>query len=82
MTSWHLNHFTTHHATMNGSIIKLPIRNIPVKSEIVNDLIRKARKQQPQLNWIQAKIERAENSGFIHDNKAQILNQARSSQNN
>ena len=30
------------------------------KSELVNDLIRQARKQQVQIDWIRAKIEKAE----------------------
>lgn len=48
------------------------------KSELVNDLIRQARKQQIQIDWIQAKIEKAENSGFSSDSKEQILNQSKS----
>lgn len=43
------------------------------KSELVNDLIRQARKQQAELNWIKAKIEKAEEGGFTHDTKDQIL---------
>ena len=43
------------------------------KSELVNDLIRQARKQQRQIDWISAKLERAENSGFTNDSKEQIL---------
>lgn len=43
------------------------------KSELVNDLIRQARKQQAQVDWIRAKIVRAENSGFTNDSKEQIL---------
>ena len=34
------------------------------KSELVNDLIRQARKQQVEIDWIRAKLEKAENSGF------------------
>jgi len=48
------------------------------KSEIVNDLIRQARHQQRQIDWIKAKIERAENSGFTNDSKAEILAQSKS----
>ncbi|NVO11042.1 MAG: CopG family transcriptional regulator [Bacteroidales bacterium] len=48
------------------------------KSELVNDLIRQARKQQAQVDWIKAKLERAENSGFTNDSKEQILNQSKS----
>ena len=48
------------------------------KSELVNDLIRQARQQQVQIDWIRAKLDRAENSGFTDDSKDQILNQSRS----
>lgn len=48
------------------------------KSELVNDLIRQARKQQLQIDWISAKLERAENSGFTNDSKEQILAKSKS----
>ena len=48
------------------------------KSELVNDLIRQARKQQRQIDWISTKLERAENSGFTIDSKAQILAKSKS----
>jgi antitoxin ParD1/3/4 len=48
------------------------------KSELVNDLIRQARKQQVQIDWIKTKLEKAENSGFTDDSKEQILNQSKS----
>jgi antitoxin ParD1/3/4 len=48
------------------------------KSELVNDLIRQARKQQVQIDWIKTKLEKAENSGFTNDSKGQILNQSKS----
>lgn len=48
------------------------------KSELVNDLIRQARKQQKQIDWIKAKIETGEKSGFTEDSKEQILAQSRS----
>jgi antitoxin ParD1/3/4 len=48
------------------------------KSELVNDLIRQARKQQAQINWIRAKLEKAENSGFTNDSEEQILTQSKS----
>lgn len=51
------------------------------KSELVNDLIRQARKQQAQIDWIRAKLERAEESGFTDDTKEQILAQSKSSLN-
>ena len=51
------------------------------KSELINDLIRQARKQQAQIDWIRAKLERAEESGFTDDTKEQILAQSKSSLN-
>ena len=48
------------------------------KSELVNDLIRQARKQQVQIDWIRAKLEKAENSGFTNDSKESILAQSKS----
>ncbi len=48
------------------------------KSELVNDLIRQARKQQVQIDWIRAKIEKAENNGFTNDSKENILAQSKS----
>ena len=48
------------------------------KSELVNDLIRQARKQQVQVDWIRAKLEKAENSGFSKDSKEAILAQSKS----
>ncbi len=48
------------------------------KSELVNDLIRQARKQQVQIDWIRDKLEKAENSGFTKDGKNEILAQSKS----
>lgn len=48
------------------------------KSELVNDLIRQARKQQVEINWIRAKLEKAETSGFTTDSKNEILAQSKS----
>ena len=49
------------------------------KSEVVNDLIRQARKQQAQIDWIRAKIEDAENSFLTDISKDQILALAKKS---
>ncbi|MEQ1557812.1 MAG: CopG family transcriptional regulator [Methyloglobulus sp.] len=38
------------------------------KSEIVNDLIRKARAQQGELDTIRTKLAKAETSGFVAQN--------------
>ena len=48
------------------------------KSELINDLIRQARKQQIQIDWIRAKLDRAENSGMTEDSKDEILRQSKS----
>ena len=48
------------------------------KSELVNDLIRQARKQQIQVDWINAKLEAAEKSGFTSDSKEEILSRSKS----
>ena len=48
------------------------------KSELVNDLIRQARKQQIQIDWINTKLEKAENSGFTDLSKTQILAESKS----
>ena len=47
------------------------------KSELVNDLIRQARKQQVQVDWIRAKLQKAKESGFTKDSKEQILARAK-----
>jgi len=48
------------------------------KSELVNDLIRQARKQTAHIDWIRAKLEISEKSGFTTDTKEQILKQSKS----
>ena len=48
------------------------------KSELVNDLVRQARKQQRQIDWIGSKLERAENSGFTKNSREQILAKSKS----
>jgi antitoxin ParD1/3/4 len=48
------------------------------KSELINDLIRQARKQQVQIDWLKAKLEKAEQSGFTKDSKEEILRQSKS----
>lgn len=47
------------------------------KSELVNDLIRQARKQQAQIDFVRAKIEKSEESGFTNDSKSQILKESK-----
>ena len=48
------------------------------KSELVNDLIRQARKQHAHVDWIRVKLENAERSGFTSDTKEKILKQSKS----
>jgi antitoxin ParD1/3/4 len=48
------------------------------KSELVNDLIRQARRQQRQIDWIRTKLEIAETNGFTIETKDQILNKSKS----
>ena len=51
------------------------------KSEIINDLIRQARQQQSQIDWIKMKLEKAEKSGFTLDSKDDILRQSKENMN-
>jgi antitoxin ParD1/3/4 len=48
------------------------------KSELINDLVRQARNQQKQVDWIKAKLTKAEQSGFTEDTKEQILAKSKS----
>ena len=48
------------------------------KSELINDLIRQARKQQVQIDWIRAKLDKSERSGFTDNTKEEILKQSKS----
>ncbi|MBK8806757.1 MAG: type II toxin-antitoxin system ParD family antitoxin [Bacteroidales bacterium] len=48
------------------------------KSEVVNDLIRQARKQQVYVELIRAKLNKSETSGFTEDTKEQILELSKS----
>lgn len=57
---------------------QLNLKEYSSKSELVNDLIRQARKQQVQIDWLKAKLDKAENSGFTNDSKEQILAQSKS----
>lgn len=51
------------------------------KSELINDLIRQARQQQVQIDWIKTKIEQAEKSGFTDMSQSEILALSKSSLN-
>ena len=43
------------------------------KSEVVNDLIRKARERQHEIDWIRARLVEAEQSGFTDKTRDEIL---------
>ena len=43
------------------------------KSEVINDLIRRARVQQDELTMVRAKLAKAEKSGFVTQSKEGIL---------
>ena len=49
------------------------------KSELINDLIRQARNQQKELDWIRLKLEKAEKrivqEGYVHQTREEILNE-------
>jgi len=47
------------------------------KSELINDLVRQARSQQQQVDWIRLRLEKAEKSGFTNETRAQILKQSK-----
>jgi antitoxin ParD1/3/4 len=47
------------------------------KSELINDLIRQARKSQAQVDWIRAKLDSAEKSGFTDNSQEEIRQQAK-----
>ena len=46
------------------------------KSELVKALIRQVREQQAEIDWIQLKLIKAENSGFTSDFAEEILAQS------
>ena len=43
------------------------------KSELVNDLIRQARQQQKEVDYIRMRLEKAEQSGFVTMSKEEII---------
>ena len=65
--------------TPNDEWLKAQVDNqeYSSKSELVNDLIRQARGQQAQIDWIRAKIDKAEKGGFTTDNKEEILKESK-----
>ncbi len=63
----------------NDAWIKSQIKSeeFSSKSEVVNDLIRKARSQQDEIEYIRAKLIAAEKSGFTALNREQILKKSK-----
>ena len=59
----------------NDAWLKAQIANneYASKSELVNDLIRQARGAQAKIDWLAAKLEKAEKSGITNKSKAEIL---------
>ena len=47
------------------------------KSEVINEILRHARKQQREVDWIRMKLEKAEQSGFSSNSKEDILNKSK-----
>lgn len=63
----------------NDEWLKLQVstKEYASKSELVNDLVRQARRQQRQVDWIATKLENSEKRGFTTDSKAEILAQSK-----
>jgi len=57
---------------------QVTINEYSSKSELVNDLIRQARSQQKEIDWIRAKLDRAERRGFSSRTPEEILAVAKS----
>ena len=47
------------------------------KSEVINDLVRQARNQQAQVDWLRNRLVKAETSGFTSDSKESILKESK-----
>lgn len=64
----------------NDEWLKLQVANneYSSKSEVVNDLIRQARRQQVEMEWLKAKLNKSETNGFTDTTKEHILNQPKS----
>lgn len=48
------------------------------KSELVNDLVRQARKQQATIDWLRAKLDKSEKGVYTTDSKEMILKESKS----
>ena len=47
------------------------------KSEVINEILRSARKQQKEVDWIRMKLEKAEKSGFSNSTRDEILKKSK-----
>lgn len=47
------------------------------KSEVINEILRSARKQQKEVDWIRMKLEKAEKSGFSNSTREEILKKSK-----
>lgn len=61
--------------TPNDEWLKAQVENeeYTSKSEVINDLIRKARRQEGEIEYIRAKLLKAEKSGFTDKTATEIL---------
>lgn len=59
----------------NGEWLKQHVESheYTYKSELINDLIRQARKHQAEIDWLKLNLEKAEKSGFTKMGPAEIL---------
>lgn len=64
---------------LNDEWLKLQVKKGEYNSisELVNDLLRQARDQQVRVDWIRAKLGRAEKRGFTNESAEQILRKSK-----
>ncbi len=65
--------------TPNNTWIEFQIKNKEYKnkSELINDLVRKARTKQEKIDFIRAKLTAAEKKGFSSKNQNEILSEVK-----
>jgi antitoxin ParD1/3/4 len=65
---------------LNDEWLKMQVKKgeYSSKSELVNDLLRQTREQQIQVDWIRAKLDRAEKRGFTDEGPEEILSKSKS----
>ena len=63
----------------NDAWLKRQIDNkeYTTKSDLINDLIRQARQQQNQVDWVRLRLESAEEHGFTNSSKEDILKESK-----